>query len=183
MEDIKSIVGQNLNAIRKERNLTLQDLSNLTGVSKSMLGEIERGVTNPTVTVLWKIANGIKVAFGTLVKEKKPPVSVIYNKSLNPILGTELYNSYTLFEYDDEKNFEIYLNEYDPGSIHESESHYKGVEEYTLIASGSLKVRIKDDIYELSQGDSIKFEADHPHAYINESNEPAKVFMILYYNK
>lgn len=183
MEDIKYIVGQNLNAIRKERNLTLQDLSDLTGVSKSMLGEIERGVTNPTITVLWKIANGLKVAFGVLVKEKKPPVSVIYNKSLNPIVDTNFYSASTLFEYDDEKNFEIYLNEYKPGSVHESEPHYKGVEEYSLVASGSLKVRIKDDVYELSQGDSIKFEADHPHAYINESSEPAKVFMILYYNK
>ena len=56
-----SLLAQNLRALREERNLSLARLSELTGVSKSMLRQIETGQSSPTITMLWKIANALHV--------------------------------------------------------------------------------------------------------------------------
>ncbi len=57
MEDIFLIVAQNLKQIRNERNLSINELAEMCGLSKSMLSQIERGGGNPTLGTLWKIAN------------------------------------------------------------------------------------------------------------------------------
>ena len=56
--DINNIVAENIKQIRNEKKLTLDAAAELTGVSRSMLAQIEKGDVNPTITVLWKIAVG-----------------------------------------------------------------------------------------------------------------------------
>lgn len=60
MEQINLKIGEKLKSIRMARTLSLDDTAALTGVSKPMLGQIERGQSIPTVTTLWKIATGLK---------------------------------------------------------------------------------------------------------------------------
>ena len=59
--NVKILVGERLNKIRKERNLTLRELGNAVGVSASHIGQIEKGVTNPSIELLAKIAEFFKV--------------------------------------------------------------------------------------------------------------------------
>ena len=61
MEDINAVLAENLRRMRENRRLSLDAVARLTGVSKSMLGQIERGEVNPTVSTMWKIAGGLKV--------------------------------------------------------------------------------------------------------------------------
>ena len=58
-------IGQRLKAARQNRNMTLDGLAEITGVSKPMLGQIERGRSSPTVNTLWKIATGMKIPFSS----------------------------------------------------------------------------------------------------------------------
>ena len=67
MEDLTLLVAENLKRIREEKRLSLDKLAELTGVSKSMLGQIEHGESSPTVATVWKISNGLKVSFTTLL--------------------------------------------------------------------------------------------------------------------
>ena len=60
LENIGHIVAENLKRLREERKLSLDAVAKCSGVSKSMLGQIERGVTNPTISTLWKLATGLK---------------------------------------------------------------------------------------------------------------------------
>lgn len=55
MEQVSLKIGERLKEIRNTRQLTLDDVSELTGVSKPMLGQIERGQSSPTINILWKI--------------------------------------------------------------------------------------------------------------------------------
>ena len=79
--DVKETVACNLRRLRDDRKLSLGAAAQLTGVSKSMLGQIERGDVNPTISVLWKIANGLKISFsalleraeGDLLEFRRPP--------------------------------------------------------------------------------------------------------------
>ena len=60
-------VSENLRRIRKEKGLTLDKTAELTGVSKAMLSQIERGVSSPTIARLWQIATGLNVSFSQFV--------------------------------------------------------------------------------------------------------------------
>jgi len=68
MENMQLILASNLRRIREERRLSLDKVSELTGVSKSMLGQIERGESNPTLQTVWKIANGLRVSLTDLTE-------------------------------------------------------------------------------------------------------------------
>ena len=62
MEQPTDAIARNLRAIRENRNLSLDRLSEMTGVSKSMLRQIETGRSNPTIATIWKIANGLRLS-------------------------------------------------------------------------------------------------------------------------
>lgn len=66
--DIQKNMGKNIKTIREQKKITLDSAAKLTGVSRSMLAQIEKGEVNPTISILWKIANGYKVSFTSLVK-------------------------------------------------------------------------------------------------------------------
>ena len=55
MDQMNQIVAKNIKRLREERKLSMDELSKLSGVSKSMLAQIERGGGNPTISTLWKI--------------------------------------------------------------------------------------------------------------------------------
>ena len=68
MNQLDKNIAVNLKRIRKSRNMSLDMLAEKTGVSKSMLGQIERGESNPTVATIAKIVDGIRVTFEELIQ-------------------------------------------------------------------------------------------------------------------
>ncbi|MCX7024771.1 MAG: XRE family transcriptional regulator [Spirochaetes bacterium] len=183
MEDIRVIVGANLKAIRKARQLTLESLSSLTEVSISMLGEIERGSTNPTIAVLWKIANGLQIAFTELIKVDRPPVLLRRRTEGGPAIEGEGYRIFPLFDFDPEKRFEIFYKTFAAGSGYESAGHREGIEEYIFVGSGELTLGIGDDEYRLDRGDAIRFHGSIRHRYRNDGTGSSGVFMIMFYGE
>ena len=65
--EINAVVSENARRLREEKRLTLDEAARLTGVSRSMLAQIEKGDVNPTISMVWKIDNGYKVSFTSLV--------------------------------------------------------------------------------------------------------------------
>ncbi|VDY33524.1 HTH-type transcriptional regulator sinR [Morganella morganii] len=74
MHDITPAVAETFKQLRAERGLSLSQAAQLTGVSKAMLGQIERGQSSPTVSTLWKIATGFNVAFSVFLEGAQPQV-------------------------------------------------------------------------------------------------------------
>ena len=71
MTQLDKNIALNLKRIRKSKNMSLDMLAERTGVSKSMLGQIERGKSNPTVSTIGKIVEGLKVPFEQLIYDRK----------------------------------------------------------------------------------------------------------------
>jgi XRE family transcriptional regulator, regulator of sulfur utilization len=116
MEEMSLLIAQNLKRIRDERNLSLDKLAELTGVSKSMLGQIERGESSPTVATLWKISNGLKLSFTTLLNKPQSDTDVIRKENITALLEDNgKYRLYPFFPLEDGKQFEIYMIEIDGG--------------------------------------------------------------------
>jgi transcriptional regulator with XRE-family HTH domain len=182
MEEIHKSIGKNIHRIRKERNLSLDKVAEITGVSKAMLGQIERGVSNPTVTTLWKIANGFHVSFSSLMEGEKSTVSVIDVAKISPLKEEKgKYLVYPLFPFESNKQFEIFSIHLEPGCRHESEAHYKGVEEYVIVSQGTLEVTIDQKSYVVDQGNAIHFVADRPHIYSNLASSPTQYNILIHY--
>lgn len=181
MENINTKIGENLKTIRKTRNLTMDSLSKESGVSKSMISEIERGIRNPSVTTLWKIANVLKTPLNYFLKEDRPNSPTLYRMDDHASIDGDKYTFHPLMNFDEEKKFEIYFNEYRPGVKTETSLHYEGVEEYTMVTSGSLDVYMDDLKFTVNEGEVIHFAADKPHHYGNDGKTSAKAFLLMFY--
>jgi transcriptional regulator with XRE-family HTH domain len=73
VEEIRKNLGVQLHKIRRQRDMSLDDMAKLTEVSKAQLAQMEKGESNPTVSTIWKIADGLKISFSSL----QPPKSLL----------------------------------------------------------------------------------------------------------
>jgi transcriptional regulator with XRE-family HTH domain len=183
MRDLNLIIGNKLKDIRNKRKLSLDEVTKLTGVSKAMLGQIERGQSNPTVSTLWKIATGLKVSFSLFIDENQDDLKVIDQNDISPIIeDNNRMKLYPIFPFDANKGFEIFTIELEPDCNHISTPHNDGVEEYIIVTEGKIEININDKKYILQKGNSIRFMANSPHSYKN-INQDRSVFqnIILYF--
>ena len=89
MENLNKNLAENLNKIRVERHLSLDKVAQLTEISKSMLGQIEREETNPSISTVWKIANGLKIPLTRLIETTLPEKRLIKKEDIPPLFEDE----------------------------------------------------------------------------------------------
>ncbi|QNB47843.1 cupin domain-containing protein [Thermanaerosceptrum fracticalcis] len=160
--------------------LTLEDLSAISGVSKSMLGEIERSSTNPTILVLWKIAAGLKIPLTRLIKEELD-YSIVRNYELKVIDKEAEYCIYSVFPYYDLHKSEILKLEIAPHSKLSNSRHMNGVDEYIFVVKGNVKLILDSEEFVLHEGDSIRFKGELPHEFINCYDSTVNLINVLNY--
>ena len=114
--DLQRNIAWNLKKIRQQQNISLDMLSEQTGVSKSMLGQIERGEANPSIGVLGKITRGLHIELQELTKEPQSEMVLQRKEDLRPVKeGRSQYQIYNLFSPEEKQQFEIYQAEIMPG--------------------------------------------------------------------
>lgn len=107
MEQSIEAIANNLRSIREKRNLSLDELSELTGVSKSMLRQIETGKSSPTTAIIWKIANGLHVSFTALLREPLIHGEIRSFRGEKPLTAESgHYRLFPLISFDPPKSFE-----------------------------------------------------------------------------
>jgi len=180
--DINSTVSNNIKQIREMRKLTLDAAAAATGVSRSMLAQIEKGDVNPTISVIWKIANGYKVSFTSLVEKKPASSALIRAEDVTPLVENDgKYINYPAFLFDELRSFETYRIVIAPRGELPARPHLAGTEEYITVFEGAVEIIASDEVFSLKKGDSIRFKADVPHHYKNIGSEDAQLSMLIYY--
>ena len=184
MEEPTLLVAHNLKMLREAKKLSLDGLAELTGVSKSMLGQIERGASSPTISTIWKIANGLKVPFTSLLNAPTADSTVVRTAQLQPLIADDgRYRLYALFPMEAERRFELYMIEIEPGGSLAAEAHPDGTQEFLTVFAGELTVRADGDETRLGVGDSLRFRADRAHAYINAGEVLTKFHLVIQYRE
>lgn len=182
MREIHEIIAENLKKYRKNEGLTLDKVATMTGVSKTMLGQIERLDSTPSISTIWKISNGLKLSFTSLIEEQTEDIEVIKKSELHEItMDSDKYKVYPYFSFEQDKQFEIYMVEIKPGGFLESERHTNGATEYLTVYEGELELVVNNQIYYLEKNDSIKFKANCQHSYRNKGNDTTKINMTIHY--
>ncbi len=168
MNDPTPNIGSVLKKVRFDRKLTLEDTSNLTGVSKAMLGQIERGESNPTISTLWKISTGLKISFSELLGNETNNYEAISINDMDPIYESNgkmiLYN---VFPFNPISGFEYFYIKLIPGAKHISTPHQSSTEEYIVVTKGTLELSVGDQTFKLTAPSALKFKSNKNHTYSN----------------
>jgi len=182
MEQVSLKIGERLKEIRNTRHLTLDEAAELTGVSKPMLGQIERGQSSPTINVLWKISTGLRIPLSFFCRQPETEYTVAGLSEKEMIMEEDGgMRAYPLFPFDPARNVEVFYIEFDAGVQHDSMSHVEGVEEYIFLVQGALKMIIGGKEVVLQEKQSIRFGADISHTYHNVSDEVCTVYNVIFY--
>lgn len=168
MKDPTSNIGNVLKRVRFERGLTLEDTAGLTGVSKAMLGQIERGESNPTVSILWKISTGLRISFSELLGSETNAYEVISIDDMEPVYESDnKMILYDVFPFNPMAGFEYFYIKLLPGAKHVSAPHQSSGEEYIVVTKGTLRLEVEGQSYELAAPSAFKFKSNKNHAYSN----------------
>ncbi|MBR2513464.1 MAG: helix-turn-helix transcriptional regulator [Halomonas sp.] len=169
--------------LRKERGWSLDRAAGATGVSKAMLGQIERGESSPTVSTLWKIASGFKVSFSRLFDGDKPALGELHRDGWESVWGEDSVGMQArlLFPYDPLLGFEMFMIELAPGAISESSAHASGVVEHIVVVEGEMELRIDERWQTLRAGEGLRFFADRPHAMRNNTARRLRFHDVIHY--
>lgn len=164
-------VGQNLRRLRNGLGLSLDEASKLTGVSKAMLGQIERGESSPTISTLWKISSGLKVNFTSLLDDNQNELVLVKKEEVEIVEEEDGHmRLYQIFPFDSKSGIDVFLIELDEGCSHISATHKNVLEEMILVIQGSLVVQVEKETYELEAGHSLKFDGSLNHTYKNNGS-------------
>lgn len=158
-------VAKHLRQQRKARGLSLDKTAALTGVSKAMLGQIERGESSPTIATLWKIASGINTSFSAFFAHDDQLCRHDMAFPDDPNMEVE-----TLFPYQEDAGFEMFEITLTDFHQQHSSPHAHGVIEHILVLEGELVVQCGDVLHTLKMGERMRFFADQEHGYFARSD-------------
>lgn len=182
MEQSIDAVANNLKQLREARKLSLDRLSEMTNVSKSMLRQIETGKSSPTIATIWKIANGLKVSFTTLLRKPSIEAKVRAFKDATPLTAeSEHYRVFPLIPFEPEQSFETYYVEIDPDTVFYGEPHEGNVYEYVFVTNGQMEIKVDQKSFLINTNEFLQFQANCPHEYRCVGKETASAIMQISY--
>jgi len=182
---INENLGRRVKKLRGDKGWSLEELANASGVSRSMLSEIEREKANPTLTVTFRIARAFGLTLQELIESAEASASKI--QVIRASDRAQVYRSdkqceiRTLSPLNLEKDVEFYEVSLRVGGALRSQAHFEGTREFLTVEEGSVRVESGTDTEELRKGDSGTYRADVPHAIVNTGKGTALVFLVVIY--
>ena len=173
-----------LQSLRLSRNFTLDDLARSSGVSKSVLSQIERDRTNPTLGTLWRLAQALGVEIEDLLRRRKTSAGIsILDEHNTPILlsSDRRCTIRILGPLELAGRIEWYEMRFESGGALVSESHEPGTVEHLTVLEGQLEVESgrQRDRALLGLGQTARYRADQPHAIRNPFGHRAAAIVIV----
>jgi transcriptional regulator with XRE-family HTH domain len=178
-------VAEALRHHRRTQQLSLDDLAQRSGVSRAALSQIEGARTNPTLSVLWKIAVGLGMPFQELLGTQASSGPRVLRAGDTPALRTAngQMESRLLSPGGSSPGVEVYELRLAPRGSHPSEPHSVGTTETVVVLTGALRMIIDEQSYDLATGDSIFFNADVRHVYESRSSHATRCINVISYTR
>lgn len=176
-------IGERVKKLRSERELTLQDVANLTGFSKALISQIENNVVTPPINTLSKIAKVLNVKMTYFFEEEINYKSyyIVPNDKRKFVFREGAKHGYLYEELASMKNndlFETFIVSVKPGSSGEKKLFSHEGYEFMYILKGHLKMFMNHEVVELKEGDSIAFNSKIPHYAESVVDDDTKVLSV-----
>jgi transcriptional regulator with XRE-family HTH domain len=179
-------VGATINRLRKEKQLTLDQLAAVCGVSKSMLSQIERNETNPTLATVWRLAEALGVTIDDIVRGDDPThsLTVVSGASIPVLNDTKGHYKLRVLGpaslVNDMEWYEVILK---PGGKMTSNAHNARTTEHLTVFSGELTVQAGVETERVYAGETARYAADQPHEIANTGAEEARALLVVLMGK
>jgi transcriptional regulator with XRE-family HTH domain len=176
-------LGGAVQRLRKAREMSLGDLSEVSGVAKSIISQIERNETNPTIATVLKLADALGVSPEQLLaRAAAQPAIIQHQKRADiPVLFSEdgkcrlfIIGALELVEHVQWYDFHA-----EPGGVLASDPHQPGCTEHLHVLRGEIEVACGVETRRVRAGESLRYRGDLPHVLRNVGNEPAHATMVL----
>ena len=174
-------LGKTVQRLRRAYNLSLSELSEQSGVAKSIISQIERNETNPTLATIWRLAQALDVSIEkVLAAAEDEPFLDRSERGDTPVLTSDdgkcrlaIIGWIKTVEW-----LQWYDFQAEPGGVLESEAHQRGSVESLSVLDGTLEVEVGGVIEIGHAGDTLRFRCDRPHIIRNRGTKPAHATMV-----
>lgn len=178
-------VGRNIFNYRKRKNMSLDEVAKRSGVSKSMLSQIEQEKTNPTVITVWKIAKALNITMEELINSEYDSAIEVLRNADAPVMYSAdkscIIRINSPIHMTD--NLELYSLTFKVGGKLESTPHYPHAEEFLTVISGQFKVTSGNYSSVIGKGDTARYKADCNHCIENISDCEAEAYLVVWFPK
>ncbi|AFS40480.1 helix-turn-helix domain-containing protein [Leuconostoc gelidum] len=179
---IGKLVGENLKKVRIEKNMTLDNVAEMTGVSKPTLHNIETGKTSPSIDNLWKISSGLGIPINYFFSKAGIDFELVTQSDLHMIdtenIGVTIQTTFNTSVNDNFETFKISLSSQ---AERYSEPHVNNTIEMLIVTRGALTIVVENVSHMIHVGELAKFNAQVGHQYINQESDDCEFYCIMLY--
>ncbi len=183
--DIDSLLGRRVRALRDARNLTLAELADLSGVSRSTISLIERGETSPTAAILNKLADALGVALPALFADAADakPKSPLARRA-DQTAWTDPDSGYVrrqLTPAGFPAPFDLVEVEFPPGArvAFENPTQRAAIHQQAWILDGAMEIAVGGKTWRLAAGDCLAMELGARIVFRNPTRRKARYVLAL----
>jgi transcriptional regulator with XRE-family HTH domain len=174
-------LGATVQRLRKAYNLSLSELSQQSGVAKSIISQIERNETNPTLATIWRLAQALDVSIERVLQTTEDePFLEKTSRADTPILVSDdgkcrlaIIGWIKTVDW-----LQCYDFSADPGGLLESEAHQRGSVESLSLREGELEVEVAGARSIVRSGETLRYRCDRPHVIRNIGTTMAQGTMV-----
>jgi XRE family transcriptional regulator, regulator of sulfur utilization len=175
--------GSRIHALREAMGFSLRELAERSGVSAPMLSQVERQETSPTLAVAAKIASGLDLTLSQLLRLDEGEHVAISRSATRRRYERGGHRFEELTPPLPGQRADVSLHTLKPGSAtggsEDPPMHEPGSRETAVVLGGTLALVVDGSRYELRSGDSVTFDADLPHHFENEGEEPTRFLAVI----
>lgn len=163
---ISGNLGKTIQRLRKAYNLSLSELAEQSGVAKSIISQIERNETNPTLATIWRLSQALDVSIERVLSDAEEEAFIEKStKADTPILVSEdgrmrlaIVGWIKTVEW-----LQWYAVTSEPGGALESEGHQRGSVECLSVNAGEFEVEVSGVTQRAKAGETLRYRCDRPH--------------------
>ncbi len=181
-EDQSAVLGPTIQRLRKAYNMSLGELSEQSGVAKSIISQIERNETNPTLSTVIKLSRALDTTVDEVLRgDAKSNFLEHQTKSGVPMLESQdglcrlaiagplnLVDAFQWYDFHAKPKGELV-----------SQPHPQGTVEHLYIVKGELEITSGGEVTKVAAGETLRFIADVPHKIVNIGGTDAHAIMML----
>jgi XRE family transcriptional regulator, regulator of sulfur utilization len=174
---IGSNLAANVRQLRETRGMTQEQMSRISNIPRPTWANIESGASNPTLSVLVKVANALQVPVEELIGPPRAVVKLYKAESL-PVSARGRVKLRKLLP-DMIAGLEIDRMEFPGGAYMAGVPHTPGTREYLTCESGTIQLSVAGESWELKPGDVVVFRGDQKHGYRNPGTQTAITYSVV----
>ncbi len=174
-------LGKTIQRLRKAYNLSLSELAEQSGVAKSIISQIERNETNPTLATIWRLSQALDVSIErVLATSEEEPFIQKSSRADTPILVSDdgrmrlaIIGWIKTVEW-----LQWYDVQSEPGGVLESDGHQRGSVECLSVTEGEFEVEVSGVVQHAKAGETLRYRCDRPHVVRCVGDVSARATMV-----